>query len=421
MSIFKRINFSLKDKNSFTLVEMIIVIAILTILTAAAVFVINPVEWFNQSRDTQRMTDLKSIQTVIERYKYTGNRISSLGNPNTVYVSLVDAGSSSCADLGLPALASGWSYNCVTATSTLQDVDGTGWIPVNLSGVGLIPSLPIDPTNASASNLYYSYIVNSTGQFELTATLESQKKLKDTALVDGGTDPAKYETGETVALWTQASGLIGWWPFDEGGGSTTADLSGNNNTGSLCSSGSCPGSTPPTWVSGKVGKYALTFNNSTNYVNVGSSSSFNIPSKTIAFWANPAGVQTYNMAFANGGGNYYVTFVSGGAMFASFVDSGGIQRYGTLASGVVNTGVWAYYAYVFNVSGSNVSINAYINGNAVGTLSWTTGYYSSYAAPYYIGTFLPASYAFNGALDDVRVYNRALSATEIQNMYNATK
>src|SRR5207244_11060895 len=49
------------------------------------------------------------------------------------------------------------------------------------------------------------------------------------------------------------SGLIGYWPLDEGTGTTTADSSGNNNNGILWPNIS------PVWTSGKLGN-ALQFN-----------------------------------------------------------------------------------------------------------------------------------------------------------------
>ena len=48
------------------------------------------------------------------------------------------------------------------------------------------------------------------------------------------------------------SGLVGWWKFDEGSGTSAYDSSGSGNTGTLGNS--------PTWGGGKIGPYALSFN-----------------------------------------------------------------------------------------------------------------------------------------------------------------
>jgi hypothetical protein len=294
----------------------------------------------------------------------------------------------------------------VTATSTLQDVDGTGWIPVNLSSLGLISSLPIDPTNSTSSNLYYSYIVNSNGSIELTATLESQKKLKDTALVDGGTDPAKYETGETVALWTQASGLVGYWPFDEGSGSTTADLSGNNNSGSFYTGN-------PTWVNGKIGG-AINFNGS-SAVKINNVGSFDYSHGiTISAWFKPTILALNTNIFAS----FSLPYLSAHVYPYDFysINLTGVGQRSVQGLQTLSAGNW--YLIVGTYDDSNLDV--YLNGLLDNSQSYpgTTIPSTSYLC---VGAHVCGSYWTNGILDDIRIYNRALSATEIQNMYNATK
>jgi prepilin-type N-terminal cleavage/methylation domain-containing protein len=195
----------LSSRTAFTLTELLVVIGILAILSAAAVVIVDPAEYFKQSRDSQRIADLKNIQSAVFKYKYSGDRIGSLGNTNTVYVSLVDIGSAQCVNLGLPSLSGGWQYHCLTSSANLQKVDGTGWLPVDLSTTGVMASLPLDPT--SDSSYFYAYIVSSSGSIELVSGLESQKYLAAIAATDGGADATHFETGEDLTLWKTARGL----------------------------------------------------------------------------------------------------------------------------------------------------------------------------------------------------------------------
>ncbi len=118
-------------ERAFTLVELLIVIAILAILAAAVVVVLNPAEMMMQARDAERISSVKSIKDSID-IAIVDNPSLSLGNSFVVSVSLPDI-SPTCANLtGLPVLPTGWNYRCVTATN-LRNTDGTGWIPVNLN------------------------------------------------------------------------------------------------------------------------------------------------------------------------------------------------------------------------------------------------------------------------------------------------
>ncbi|MDP2651373.1 MAG: prepilin-type N-terminal cleavage/methylation domain-containing protein, partial [bacterium] len=189
---------------SFTLIELLIVIGILGVLAAAVVVVLNPIELLKQGRDGRRVSEIQSLSHAVKDALL--NSIS-LGTSNTVYVSLPDV-SSTCNNLSLPALPSGWSYRCIVAAN-LQKVDGTGWLPINLTtlpGGSPLATLPIDPENNASSTLYYTYAVGSGNTYELTDLMES-KKYASLQATDGGPDMAMYEAGSNLAISPFLHGL----------------------------------------------------------------------------------------------------------------------------------------------------------------------------------------------------------------------
>jgi len=127
---------SLKTKHkhnstaSFTLVELLIVIAILAILASAIVIVINPGEILANSRDSVRIRDLSNLNRAINLLRVQCPDCS-LGDSNTIYVSIPDT-DPACANLGLPPLPHPWIYSCVTSLNS-RNINGTGWMPVNFT------------------------------------------------------------------------------------------------------------------------------------------------------------------------------------------------------------------------------------------------------------------------------------------------
>src|SRR3989344_2206233 len=211
---------------SFTLIELLVVIAIVAILSAVVIITLNPAELLKQSRDSNRLSDLNTLNKALALFEVdvVGG---SLGSSSTVYVSLPDT-SATCLNLGLPTLPAGYQYGCVTEAN-LRKTDGTGWIPVNLTEISSnspFGSLPTDPVNATSSGLYYTYVPG--GSFALSSLLESQKRLSTNALKDGGYDPGRFEIGSDINLIASSQGLVGWWGLDEENG-TRNDLVGNNH------------------------------------------------------------------------------------------------------------------------------------------------------------------------------------------------
>ena len=230
-----------------TLLHALILVGIIAIIISFGIRYARPYtkELSLQKLDETRINDLDAMNDVLTSIISTTSTMSISAN-NTIYISL-PSNESTCSDLNLPSVPDGWSYHCV-ATTTLQQADGTGWLPVNFDNS--LVQLPIDPINKGETLNYYAYVAISTKskivkrkvveptkpivpQFVLTGVLDSKKYLKEKAQGDNGVDDIRYEVGSNTKIWADAEGLIGYWPMDEIGGITVHDISGNNYDGEV--------------------------------------------------------------------------------------------------------------------------------------------------------------------------------------------
>jgi len=403
------------DEASFTLIELLIVIAILAILATAVILVINPTELLKQNRDSQRLNDLSTINSALSLLQ-SECYSCSFGSSSAVYVSIPDT-SPTCANLGLPTLPSGWTYACVTQTN-LQKVNGLGWIPVDFTKFSAGPplaKLPIDPVNTTSTGEYYAYVAG--GSWELTAFLESAKyKMggdNDKTSNDGGSYPELLEIGTNLSLQpvSRDPALVGYWKFDEGNGTSTYDASGNNNNGTLFNG--------PTWTTGKVGG-ALSFDGVNDYVGIPVSSSLNglFTELTVVAWVKALGGDgNWRSVVEFGGGgairaHFYYSYIQ--RMYANWINESGASQ-GLDGQNALQLGNWYHFAWIYDGVKGKMYLNGTIDGqrSVSGKLDTTLGTY--------IGMRQGSSLPFNGLIDEVRIYNRALSAAEIQAIYNATK
>ncbi len=389
----------LRSRKSFTLIELLVTLAIVAILSVVVIMTLNPSELLKQARDSNRLSDLSTLNTALSAYSADVNG-GFMGTSSVVYVSIPDT-TSTCANLGLPTLPTGWSYNCVTTTSTKLS-DGTGWIPVNFSNISFgspLSSLPVDPINTTTTGNYYTYV--SGGSFILTAIPESAKQ--KTALASNpniSNYPGVIATGNNLSLSPlyNPSGLVGYWNFDEGSGTVAKDSSGNGNDGTFMGAS-------PVWDRGKMNG-ALRFNQANQAVNKTFSTS-SVPAQlSISFWFNVDSINasTYRDMVA-------ITNSDVGRFHLYGAGVNEIFWYPSIHSGVAPTpGSWCFVVGSFDGSTSRIYIDGALKASGV-------------TSPY---TFLQMRVGsdgevFNGLIDDVRYYTRALSAAEIAALYNATK
>jgi len=243
-----------------------------------------------------------------------------------------------------------------------------------------------------------------------------------------------YKIGATLKLGvskandTLANGLVGWWTFDDNNMNATKalDTSGQGNHGTFSNM-----DLNKSIVRGKLGQ-ALSFDGVNDYVNVGSGSSLNNLSKvTVSAWIYPRAFSDFNAIVSKNAGlpnsmlrGWSLRIVDDGSRndtfgFVAEFDAGNdIAAYASSNSLTLNE--WQHIVVAWNGSETASGVGLYRNGialshatnqNGVGAHS---GDDSSVALQIATGA---NQTNFTGLIDDVRIYNRALTADEIKRLY----
>lgn len=226
--------------------------------------------------------------------------------------------------------------------------------------------------------------------------------------------PTTPNVAVTVTGGTQPpAGLVGNWKFDEGSGSFAADSSGFGNHGTLVNAG---------WIGGKSGSAANL--NGSGYVSAASSASLNNPrtGMTVAMWINLRSAVNLYGALAGrrwgpGWDDLWVLFYDNadGQNRYSFGVRTSNAVYVTGPSGNGDLNSWVHVAGTYD--GSRIRI--YRNGAEIASAA-LTGTIPTEATPLFLGAGDNGNTGIgeylNAAMDDVRLYDRALSASEIQSL-----
>lgn len=193
-------------------------------------------------------------------------------------------------------------------------------------------------------------------------------------------------------------GLVGYWAFNDGAGTSATDSSGSGNTGTLTTMDDTD------WVAGKRGK-ALDFDGSSDYVSIASDlgASTNI---SVSFWIKPSSGSQQNGILSS------ATNLTAPRVYIELNTDYTIDFYRgayTTSDVTISSSEWTHV--MITNDGSNT--NYYINGVYDKTIAQTVT--KDTQSAFYLGRGF-AGY-FNGQLDDVRIYNRVLSAGEISTLY----
>lgn len=413
-------------KKGFTLVELLLVLAIVIVMATVVILTINPVALIQEGRDATRVADMNTITKAVSLY-YS----DAMSNPNTlfmgtssvVYVSIPDATSTAgdqCQGLGLPTLPGGYTYQCA-ASSTYKKTNGTGWIPVNFTTVtssytagSVIANFPVDPINTTSTNLYYTYQTDGIGGFEVAAFFESQKYASQ---MEGGSgnDPELYEKGTAMTL-PSGRGLVGYWPLNEGSGTAAYDQSGAGNNGTWAGT---QAGTSGYYSPGHLWSQAGYANGTNDTVTAGTASTFVMGTSSFSYgtWIYPTAWPSTGPIVTSGADNGttnqgFTLRVNAANQLVSMICDGSIRLTMTVTG--IPTSTWSFVFVTINRS-TNIG-TAYLNGKAVATEN-LSGLGSIGQAE----TLGVIETNYTGEVSDARIYDRSLSATEVQEMYNADK
>lgn len=207
-------------------------------------------------------------------------------------------------------------------------------------------------------------------------------------------------------------GLMGMWKFDEGKGTTLADSSGKENNGVFHGN--------VIWAKGISGG-ALEFKNEGTWVAIPSSDSLNLKRLTMSAWVYPESVGGI-MSFSTGSGwtdeRAVMHFYNDGTMNPKFIISDGKNYINFPAKTLLQLKKWTHIAVSFD--GSTICI--YLNGKLDASLKNETILPDTKNVLFKIGCVEGlAPNFFNGKIDEVSVYNRALTAEEVKILFEKYK
>ena len=318
---------------------------------------------------------------------------SDIGAAGTSQVTVVNpgAGASNALTFTITAAAPAATLTSLSPSSAAA---GGGAFTLTVNGTGFVNGATVRWNGAARTTTFVS-------GSQLTAAIAASDigvaGTRPVTVVNPGASASNALTF-TITPAGGSPGLVAAYGFDEGTGPTTADLSGNGNTGVIANA---------TWTaSGKFGS-ALVFNGSNALVTIAHAPELNLTTAmTLMAWVKPSVVTSaYRDVIWKDYFAYFLEATSdtGAPGVGAFINS--TAHVWVPAPSALTVDAWAHLAATYD--GQNVRL--YVNGVQVG-ISAQTGTIGTTTTPLWIG----GAQRFTGVIDEVRIYNVALTQAQIQ-------
>ena len=216
---------------------------------------------------------------------------------------------------------------------------------------------------------------------------------------------------------TRQGDLVGWWKFNSSSGATATDSSDTANNGTLANMADSD------WVAGKSAAFGncLEFDGTDDYVAIPADAAYPSTDFSLSIWLNQASghatnttlIESQGYADEVGSFNFYIAG-AGSKIAFNLINT----RTGTFQFDVtVVDGTWYHAAAVYTASAEEVEI--YFDGSSVGTVDVGSATIDDWNDNgIWIGRDRTTSY-WKGKLDDVRIYNVALTSGNVTSIYGS--
>ncbi|MCB9990481.1 MAG: DUF1566 domain-containing protein [Rhodospirillales bacterium] len=223
-------------------------------------------------------------------------------------------------------------------------------------------------------------------------------------------------------------GLVGHWTLDETSGTTAADVSGNGNNGTM--QGGLNAGNDSVTGPGGAGT-ALKFDGTDDVIEVADDDLFSFTDGagndepfSIGLWVNADNTSNKSLLYKwSAGVEWRMTFDAIGNSINMQLYDGGIADSLTiskLSNYKERQGEWIHFMVTYDGSELASGLNLYVDGKSVSATKYLSGAYAGMnntASLVQIGAGGGGSTFMDGSIDDVRIYNRALSASEIAQLF----
>jgi hypothetical protein len=334
-----------------------------------------------------------------------------------------------------------WTGNGTNAGKFAMNMQGTG-TPTSISTAGYSTSSIADGTwhhvalvlDASSSRTLYGYLdgvlvntgktfTSTTSDFSNTlnfivgATSDATNSYKWAGQIDNvriwnkAMTATELQTDMVTTIAVPTANLLGAWDFENISGTTVPDVSGNNHPGTLFGSPTTSNAYP----------MILALDGVNDYMSVVNHADFNltaVQSLTVTCRIKTADFSKRIMSKRPGGSGIGYEFINnssagGGQFGVNLTTSAGAAGppYGT---STISNNVWHHLAMVIDVATASCKI--YVDGALQQTKTTAniggTNTVSN-TGDLFFGTLSNLSYFMDGQLDDIRFWNKAMTATEV--------
>lgn len=386
-----------KIKPGFTLLEILLVVAAIAVLAGIVIVAINPARQIGQTRNAARRSDVGAILNAIYQYSIDNSGLV----PNTIDTNLRMLGTSNTG-CDVACGATGSSSVPISFTDNSQSTFAGSHSNTTYNTTNSLLNI----TSGQTSGAYTSDIKDAFVSTTWSTIAWTPNRPTGKALPNSGATETGYPAGNV-----NMNGNVLLMHLDENVGSTTfVDSSGSNN-GGTCSGGGCP-------TAGAVGKFgnAMSFNGSAKTVSVNDSNSLDVGIGTWSAWVYPTSFSdhAYHTIIAKAYATAY--------WFGLYANSGRIQLWAggaaNISTGSVALNKWSLVTATWD----GAVVKFYINGVLDSTVNQTgqpktNNSIVHIGSDYSVGEAGGLDYYFTGNMDEISIYNRVFSVTEISDHY----